>query len=311
MNYKDQLIQILDASGWTQEQLAAEIGVSFPALNAWINNRSVPRKKAQARIRDLFIATTGTSTITESELVLAKKAAYKHTLNAKQIMSNSDKLNTLTLFLTYHTNNIEGSTMTLADVSDVIFDNMVLSNRTAIEQLEAKNHQAALYWLIEQVAKANGKFNITEEVILNIHLRLMNGIVSDAGQYRKHTVRIMGSHVALANWQKVPSLIHELTDAKYNTDDTITSIAKTHAIFEKIHPFSDGNGRTGRLLMLAQALNAKLAPPIVLKERKKAYYKYLEIAQTNENYKPLELFIAEAIVFSGKLLTDTKNQTMQ
>ncbi|MCU0667692.1 MAG: Fic family protein [Patescibacteria group bacterium] len=310
MNYKDQLIQILDASGWTQEQLAAEIGVSFPALNAWINNRAVPREKAQARIRDLFIAITGTSAITESDLVLAKKAATVYSISAKQIMSNSDKLNKLTLYLTYHTNNIEGSTMTLADVNDVIFDNKVLSNRSAIEQLEAKNHQAALYWLIEHVARAKGKFSITEELILNIHLRLMNGIVSDAGQYRKHTVRIMGSHVALANWQKVPSLIHELADARYNTDDSIAFIAKTHAIFEKIHPFSDGNGRTGRLLMLAQALNAKLPPPIVLKERKKAYYRYLEIAQANENYKPLELFIAEAVLFSGTLLEDTKNQTI-
>lgn len=54
--------------------------------------------------------------------------------------------------------------------------------------------------------------------------------------------------------------------------------------------------------MLAQALQAKIAPPIVVKERKYAYYKYLELAQVKENYLPLELFVAESIEFSGELL---------
>ena len=76
----------------------------------------------------------------------------------------------------------------------------------------------------------------------------------------------------------------------------------TGATFEKIHPFSDGNGRVGRLLILAQALHAGLIPPLVLKERKYAYYKYLEIAQTSYNSIPLQIFIAESMVTAGQLL---------
>jgi Fic family protein len=304
MNYKDQLIQIMDASGWTQEQLAVQLKVSFPALNAWLNDRAVPRKNALERINNLFIATIGASEVSTSDLKLEKQDACEYQLSAKQIIDDPSLLSKLTLYLTYHTNTIEGSTMTLGDVNDVIFDNKVLSNRTAVEQLEAKNHQAALYWLIEQLANAKGKFAITEEIVLNIHLRLMNGIVSDAGQYRKHTVRIMGARVTLANWQKIPFLLDMLFKERNIENDIVATIARTHAIFEKIHPFSDGNGRTGRLLMLAQALNSNTAPPIVPKERKKAYYKYLEIAQINDNYEPLEYFIAQSIQFSGKLLKD-------
>lgn len=303
MTYHDELLQILSASGWPQEQLAAELGVSFPALNAWLNKRAVPRAKAQARIRELFLKIVGKPDVLLDDLDDAKAVAVKYTMSAQQIIANQETLNKLALYLTYHTNTIEGSTMTLADVEDVIFDNKVLSNRTAIEQLEARNHQAALYWVLDQVADSKTSV-VTEDLVLGIHLRLMNGIVSDAGQYRKHTVRIMGAHVPLANWQKIPGLVAQLVSDIGTADDTVATLAKTHADFEKIHPFSDGNGRTGRLLMLAQALGAGVAPPIVAKERKRAYYKYLEIAQTTGNYLPLELFIAESIQFAGQLLLD-------
>jgi Fic family protein len=79
-------------------------------------------------------------------------------------------------------------------------------------------------------------------------------------------------------------------------------MAESHAAFEMIHPFSDGNGRTGRLLILAQALHAGIAPPIIPKERKQAYYKYLELAQVHENVSPLEMFIAESVINSKEIL---------
>lgn len=302
MNYIIQLEKILDASRWSQEQLAAELGVSFPALNAWLNSRAVPRAKAQVRIQELYVSIIGSSVISETDLALLKQEIKKYFLTVHQVISNQEILDKLTLNLTYHTNTIEGSTMTFGDVQDVIFNNKVLSNRTAIEQLEAKNHQSALYWLLDQVAEAKDSFIISEAVILGIHLRLMNGIVSDAGQYRKHAVRIMGAHVPLANWQSIPKLISELTDGSKDSDDIVSLLADVHAKFEKIHPFSDGNGRTGRLLMLAQALNFGIVPPIVLKERKQAYYKYLEQAQTKYEYALLEFFIAESIQSSSKLL---------
>lgn len=302
MNYLEQLKQILKFSGWSQEQLATKLGVSFPTINAWINNRAVPRTKAQLRIQELFAQIVGVFDVSEKELKQKSRSALKYSLTAGQIVANKKLLDTLTLYLTYHTNTIEGSTMTLADVNDVLFDNKVLSNRTAIEQLEAKNHQTALFWLLDRISVGEN-FVINEDLLLNLHLRLMNGIVSDAGQYRKHSVRIMGASVPLSNWQKIPTLIEELVGQQSISDkDVISKIARFHAKFEQIHPFSDGNGRTGRLLMLAQALEAGIAPPIVVKERKYAYYKCLETAQAKDNYMPLKLFVAESIEFSGELL---------
>jgi Fic family protein len=303
MRYKDQLETILHASEWSQERLAVQLGVSFPTLNAWINGRAVPRAKAQAKIAELYASTIGDLDITDEELEAAKKAALTYRMTAQELINNKALLDKLTLHLTYHTNTIEGSTMTLADVKDVLFDNKVLSNRTAIEQLEARNHQTALYWLLDELVVRDKGFSITEDLILGIHLRLMNSIVSDAGQYRKHSVRIMGVHVPLANWQKAPELVTQFVNGLQSTNNLVERLARSHAIFEKIHPFSDGNGRTGRLLLLALALHAGYAPPLVVKERKRAYYKYLEIAQVREKYTPLEFFMAESIQFSGELLS--------
>lgn len=303
MNYHGQLTSILKASGWSQEQLARSIGVSFATLNSWVNKRSMPRAKALLTIEKLYLDIVGADEVDKFALLTAKQSVLKLRTTPKKIASDKEVLDRLTLHLTYHTNTIEGSTMTLSDVKEVIFEHKVLTNRTAIEQAEARNHQATLYWLLDELAEKGKSFVINEALILGIHLRLMNGIIGDAGQYRKHSVRIMGSHVTLANWAKVPELINELAkDLEKPSEDIIEILASTHARFEKIHPFSDGNGRTGRLIMLAQALKSGLIPPLVVKERKYAYYKYLEIAQTKENYEPLELFITESISFTNDLL---------
>ena len=305
MDYRAQLKSILKASGWSQEQLARNLSVSFATLNSWVNKRSVPRAKAQRAIERLYFEIAGVDTVADSDLYDAKQATTAHLMTAERLISDSNAREKLALHLTYHTNTIEGSTMTLSDVEDVLFDHKVLSNRTAVEQTEARNHQAALYWLLDELARKGKQFAVDEALILGIHLRLMNGIIGDAGQYRTHAARIIGAYVPLANWAKVPDLVAQLThELNTPTDDIIALLAETHARFEQIHPFSDGNGRTGRLLMLAQALHAGLMPPLVLKERKFAYYKYLELAQTKQDYAALQLLIAESILFTSKLLDD-------
>lgn len=306
MNNLQRLKVILKASGWSQEELAHRLNVSFATVNSWVNQRSEPRAKANQRIEELYLDIVGAETIDEDRLSVAKLAAETLLIDPKSITTNKQTLDKLTLHLTYHTNTIEGSTMTLSDVQEVIFDHKILTNRTAIEQAEARNHQAALHWLLSQLTDNKRQLLINEELILGIHLRLMNGIMSDAGQYRKHTVRIMGSRVATANWVKIPSSVAKLTDNSHDmSSDIVAAMASFHAVFEQIHPFSDANGRTGRLIMLAQALNAGLISPLIVKERRYAYYKYLEVAQTMQDCSPLELFIAEAMQFTHTLLRPT------
>src|SRR3989338_5652281 len=116
MTIKEQLRLIQKLSGLTQEKLAAELGVSFPTLNSWINGRSEPRKKARERIDELFRRLTGRVGIPASLLEAKKQAiltqgrAYKDVL--KMILGNKDIYDQFVLSLTFNTNRIEGSTLT-------------------------------------------------------------------------------------------------------------------------------------------------------------------------------------------------------
>ena len=86
-----------------------------------------------------------------------------------------------------------------------------------------------------------------------------------------------------------------MKDAANKTDDIILLLAKVHSKFEQIHPFSDGNGRVGRLLMTAMLLKYNFAPAIIKQQQKQLYYTYLYKAQTKEDQSQLENFLCEAI----------------
>jgi Fic family protein len=90
--------------------------------------------------------------------------------------------------------------------------------------------------------------------------------------------------------------------AAEKTKDTIGLSALVHAKFEQIHPFSDGNGRIGRLLMNAMLLEANIAPAIIHQEQKRLYYAYLYKAQTKDDSSQLEDFLCEAVMAGFEIL---------
>ena len=303
MKYSQQLQQILAASGWSQEELARRLSVSFVTLNSWVNDKSQPTRDANKQaIESIAAEILGADMVDTATLKQRKADALRHKLSAKKLATHPDLLDRITLNLTYHTNTIEGSTMTVNDVKEVLFDHKILSNRTQTEQREAINHQVAMNFLLDELNK-DETLHWTPDLIRNIHLRLMTGILSNAGLWRNHGVRIAGTHVPLANFIKIPELIEKLCNQlNEESSDPITLLARTHAEFEQIHPFSDGNGRTGRLIMFALALQYSIVPPIITKERRSAYYKYLEIAQTEERFDLLELMLADATITIGEML---------
>jgi Fic family protein/DNA-binding XRE family transcriptional regulator len=306
MNKKvtDTLKEILTDSQWTQEQLAHYLGVTFSTLNGWVNGKAIPRAKALQAIDDAYLSIIGRVNVDKDMLKKMKKQAMSQRTNVKKIIANEQLLEKVTLYLTYHTNTIEGSTMTLSEVQEVLEDdNKVLTNKTAREQVEARNHRTALYFLLDELAAQGKNLVWTRDLILNTHLRLMNTLISDAGNFRNHDVRIQGSPVKLISHKEVLAYMDELfEDLNRPYSDTIDTIAALHARFERIHPFSDGNGRTGRLIMFIQALQNELVPPLVLKERKHAYYKYLETADLDDKTELLSLFIAESMLAAGSIV---------
>jgi Fic family protein len=310
MNTRQKLEIIQKMLGLTQTKLAERFGVSFAAFNSWWTGKSNPRAKMQDLIDELFLEVTGQKTIPSDQLTAKKQAIqqkskeYKSVIN--EILDNPDVRDQFILKLTYHSNSIEGSTLTEPDTAAILFDNAALPNKSLTEQLEAKNHQTALNYLFDHIAK---KEKVDEALVLKLHSILMNGVRPDAGVYRNHGVRITGVNLPTANYMSVPKLIPEvMTRITEKTKDVIALSSGVHSKFEQIHPFGDGNGRVGRLLMNAMLLSANFAPAIIRQEQKRLYYTYLYKAQTKDDQSQLEDFLCEAVMDGFKILgrTDIK-----
>lgn len=298
MNTRQKLEIIQKRLGLTQTKLAEKFGVSFAAFNSWWTGKSNPRPKMRVAIAELFLEVTGQKTIPDDKLAskkqLLRQKSEEHKNIVTEILDNPDIRDQFILKLTYNSNRIEGSTLTEPDTAAILFDNAALPNKSLTEQLEAKNHQTALNYLFDHIAK---KEKVDEELALKLHSILMNGIKPDAGVYRNHPVRITGVNLPTANYMSVPKLMLELMSRiDEKTKDIITLSAGVHSKFEQIHPFSDGNGRTGRLLMNAMLLQANFAPAIIRQEQKQLYYTYLYKAQTKDDHSQLEDFLCEAVM---------------
>ena len=141
------------------------------------------------------------------------------------------------------------------------------------------------------------KRKIDENFILKLHAILMNGVRPDAGAYRNHPVRIVGVNLATANHMSIGARMSEIIAlVGEKTKDVIANSADVHARFEHIHPFSDGNGRVGRLLLNAMLLRKNLAPAIIHQGEKRLYYTYLYKAQTENEQSRLEDFFCDSVL---------------
>ncbi|EKD57026.1 MAG: filamentation induced by cAMP protein Fic [uncultured bacterium] len=306
MKISEKLHLIIKITKMTQQELAERIGISFVALNNLINNKSQARKKTQNRINELYLEYSGMRHIpnnilsAKKNIIRQKSKINKNVL--KIILNNENILKQIILSLTYNSNKIEGSTLTENETAAIIFDNIALPNKTLIEQLEAKNHQTSLMYLLNYLLD---KKSISEDLILRLHSILLSGINPDAGFYRRHAVRIIGVNVATANYLKIPELMKKLmAEINKKEKDIISQTVKIHSQFEQIHPFVDGNGRIGRLILQAMILEKNIAPAIIKQENKIFYMRYLNISQIKNDFSLFEDFLCEAILEGYKIIEE-------
>jgi Fic family protein len=173
--------------------------------------------------------------------------------------------------IVYNSNAIENSTLTLRDTEDILFRNSIKKDHDIREIYEAINLAKITTTLLD-----NSNQPISVKSILKLHQLLLTGISDNwAGRFRtgKEWVRV-GAHVG-ANPDFVERLVTELVieyDSKRN-DYFLENIAWFHAEFETIHPFNDGNGRLGRVI-INQQLMALGLPPITIQNKNKhtSYY---------------------------------------
>lgn len=187
---------------------------------------------------------------------------------------------------TYHSNAIEGNTLTLKETK-VALEGITIGGKTLREHFEAINHKDAILFIEELAQKEN---ILSEYSIKQIHSLILKNIDDEnKGKYRTTNVIISGAeHKPPRNFE-VQSQMQEFIkeyEEKRSKLHPIELASFVHIEFVKIHPFIDGNGRTSRLLMNLELIKAGFPPVVIELEDRLEYYKALDLAHTTKNYKP-------------------------
>lgn len=173
---------------------------------------------------------------------------------------------------TYNSNAIEGNTLTLRETALILQEGVTIAQKPIKEHSEAIGHKDAFEYV---VTLADTHSPLTERVIKDIHSLILMNDANNKGVYRSVPVRILGANHTPPQPYLVPVQMEQLI-ADYETmkreKHVIEAIAEFHLRFEGIHPFIDGNGRTGRLVLNLELMKAGLLPVNVKFADRALYY---------------------------------------
>ena len=190
---------------------------------------------------------------------------------------------------TYNSNAIEGNTLTLRE-TDLVLRGLTVDKKPLKDHLDVVGHKEAFDY-VSQLVK--GKEPLTERVIKQIHFLVLGRDIQNRGVYRNVPVYISGAKTQTAEPVLIPEKIQELLEWYHadTQDDFLTKIALFHLRFESIHPFIDGNGRTGRLLVNLELMKLGY-PPIDIKftDRNAYYNAFDSYAETGSSKAMFKLF---------------------
>lgn len=198
--------------------------------------------------------------------------------------------NSFSIEYAHNSTAIEGNTLTLIQTKAIIEDGISVGGKMLREIYEVANHAKAFTYV--QKCVAEGK-PLDENIVKDIHELLMENILS-GGIYRNVEVRITGAgHKPPTPSEMYRQVKNFFTDLPYRSDlNAIELAAWTHAEFVRIHPFTDGNGRTSRMIMNYQLMSNGFLPVSIAKEKRLEYFDALEAYAVNGDLTPFADMIA-------------------
>lgn len=205
--------------------------------------------------------------------------------------------------LAYNSNRIEGSTLTEKQTAS-LFDTGTLSSEDAVIRAKDVEEMTGHFLMFNEMLKTYS-LSLSHDLIKRYHYKLKSGVFEDIangypiGEYKNR--RNMVSDIVTALPEEVESRMTDLLD-RYNAIPRhgLNDLARFHAEYEAIHPFQDGNGRTGRVILFKECLKNGIVPFIISDEKKVNYYHALNAAQTRDDYGPLEkVFLSEQEIYKA------------
>lgn len=232
----------------------------------------------------------------ELSALLLKIDALKAELDGKRPLTAGESQRLREQFMidfTYNSNAIEGNTLTLKETA-MVLEGMTIDKKPLKDHLEAVGHKDAFLY-VEDIAKDT---KINSEVIKNIHSLVLMNRPEDKGVFRKIPVMIMGAYTQPAQPYMIEPKIEQLfmdNDMRKKTMHTIERIARFHLEFEGIHPFIDGNGRCGRLILNLDLIqNGYPAINVKFTDRHR-YYDAFDEFYRNNDAKPMIRLVGEYV----------------
>ena len=181
--------------------------------------------------------------------------------------------------IAYHSSAIEGNTISLADTVTILLHETIPGKVSKREFYEIENHKQALEYVIYQLENNE---SLSLNIVRGIHTQLMDHLNFDRGMWKTHDNAIVGADFNTASAHDVPYLMKQWIDnlnyrlhQSKTDEEKIKHILEMHIDFERIHPFSDGNGRTGRLLIIYSLLEHDISPIIIPVDLKPDYIRLL------------------------------------
>ena len=262
------------------------ISVSEVAKRWNVSERSVRNYCAEGRIEDAFL-TGKTWNIPETAEKPSRKNQHKDTPNTLLEILKGEKESKLhggiyhkiQIDLTYNSNHIEGSKLT-HDQTRYIFETNTIGitdNSVKVDDIvETANHFKCIDMVID-----NASYLLNEKFIKELHKTLKNGTTDSrlnwfaVGEYKKLPNEVGGTETALPEEvsRKMKALLSEYNKTKSKNFDDLLDF---HYKFERIHPFQDGNGRIGRLILFEECLRNNIIPFIIEDDIKMFYYRGLK-----------------------------------
>lgn len=281
----------------TVKEAAEKWGISDRRIRTLCSEGKIPEAYQQGRAWKIPVdarkPADGRFKSSESVLDLAERK--KAELDSLRPLTEGEaaRLNEeFTVEYTYNSNAIEGNTLTLRE-TDLVLRGLTIDKKPLKDHLEAVGHKEAFDFVCDLVKEQTP---MSESTIKQIHYLVLVDKKEDRGAYRRVPVRIMGAQNEPAQpYLIAPKMAQLMMDFTNSAEHLITKLARFHVEFEGIHPFIDGNGRTGRLLVNLELMKAGY-PPIDIKFTDRiAYYDAFDAYNVQHDLSAMEKLFSRYI----------------
>ena len=289
MSIGNKIKEYREANKMTQKDIAEILGVEPGTISKYESEMIEPNIESLKRLADTFNITVDELIKDEDKFDVSKINVLETLREQKEMGLKGNLYHNTQIIFAYNTNHIEGSILTEDQTRYIFETNTILFEGDTIAKvddiLETSNHFQLVDYMLDVADK-----KLNEKMIKEFHKILKNG-TSDSrvdwfnvGEYKQKANQI-GSGISTALPSNVEKEMAKLMEW-YNSIKKITikEIIEFHYRFEKIHPFQDGNGRVGRIIMFKECLKNNIIPFIILDKDKLFYYRGLKEYKNENGY---------------------------